>query len=423
MLTAVAETWSIAGLATAGVILRPARLPEAIWAVGGAAALLAFGLIPPSVALAGVAKGLDVYLFLAGMMLLAEVARRDGLFDWLARLATAFARGSPARLFALVYGVGVVVTALLSNDATAVVLTPAVLAATAAAKVKDPLPYAFICAFIANAASFLLPISNPANLVVFGGGHMPPLTDWIARFLAPSVAAIAVTYAALYWTQRRALAEESLARDVEVGRLDDGGRLAAIGILATAALLVAASAFGADLGAPTCAAGVVTALAAVIQKREAPWAMLREISWGVLPLVAGLFVLVEALNHTGLVAALAAELTRLSQQAPAATDWGSGVVVAIVCNLMNNLPAGLIAGATVHGAHASPDLASAVLIGVDLGPNLSVTGSLATILWLYALRREEQTVSAWRFLKVGALVTPPALLAALAAALLIPHWR
>ena len=421
MTEAVAATWSIAGLATAGVILRPARLPEAIWAVGGAAALLLFGLISPSLAWSGVAKGLDVYLFLTGMMLLAEVARREGLFDWLARLATSFAKGSPTRLFALVYAVGIVVTALLSNDATAVVLTPAVLAAAAAAKVEDALPYAFICAFIANAASFLLPISNPANLVVFGGGHMPPLTDWIARFLAPSVASIVVTFAVLYLTQRSALAADSIEQNVSVGRLENGGRLAAIGILATAVLLVGASAFGVDLGAPTCAAGVVTAIAALAAKREWPWALVKEVSWGVLPLVAGLFVLVEALNHTGLTAALAGELKRLSQLAPSATTWGAGVAVAIICNLMNNLPAGLVAGSTIQSAHVSSDLATSVLIGVDLGPNLSITGSLATILWLYALRREEITVGAWRFLKVGALVTPPALLAALAAAIWLPH--
>ena len=420
-MTEAVATWSIAGLATAGVILRPLRLPEAIWAVGGAALLLLFGLIPPSLAWSGVAKGLDVYLFLTGMMLLAEVARREGLFDWLAKLATSFAKGSPTRLFALVYAVGIVVTALLSNDATAVVLTPAVLAAAAAAKVEDALPYAFICAFIANAASFLLPISNPANLVVFGGGHMPPLLDWIERFLAPSVASIVVTFAALYLTQRSALAKDSLEQTVSAGRLENGGRLAAVGILATAALLVGASAFGVDLGAPTCAAGVATAVAALIRKREGPWALVKEVSWGVLPLVAGLFVLVEALNHTGLTAALASELKRLSQQAPSATTWGAGLVVAVVCNLMNNLPAGLLAGATVQSAHVSPDLASSVLIGVDLGPNLSITGSLATILWLYALRREEITVGAWRFLKVGALVTPPALLAALGATIWLPH--
>ena len=414
-------TWGIAGLATAGVILRPGGLPEAIWAVLGAVALVVFGLMPGALAFSGVAKGYDVYLFLTGMMLLAETARREGLFDWLARLATSLAKGSATRLFALVYGVGVVVTAFLSNDATAVVLTPAVLAAAKAAEVEDPLPLAFICAMIANAASFLLPISNPANLVVFGGGHMPALGAWAARFLAPSVASIVVTYIALYLTQRRALKAETVSTDVEVGALSSGGKLAAVGIAATAALLLAASLLGLDLGLPTAIAGAITTAAALIRKREAPWPLLKDVSWGVLPLVAGLFVLVEALNNTGVVAALAAELKRGEQSAPGLLAWAAGAGVAFASNLTNNLPAGLLAGATVQSAQAPPDLASAILIGVDLGPNLSVTGSLATILWLYALRREDITVSAWRFLKLGALVMPPALLAALAAALLIPH--
>jgi len=419
--TAEVATWGIAGIATAGVIVRPWRWPEAIWAVTGAAILVALGLLPPRLALIGVAKGLDVYLFLAGMMLLAEVSRREGLFDWLARLATASAKGSPTRLFALVYAVGVVVTALLSNDATAVVLTPAVLAAASAAKVADALPYAFICAFIANAASFLLPISNPANLVVFGGGHMPPLGDWIGRFLAPSIASIVVTFVALYFTQRSALASETLAENVKAGKLEPGARLAAAGILATAILLIAASALGLDLGAPTAVAGALTALASLIRRREGPWPLVKDISWSVLPLVAGLFVLVEALEYTGVVAMLADQLKHWTETSPMATTGGAGLLVALVCNLMNNLPAGLIAGATVQSAHASPDVASAILIGVDLGPNLSVTGSLATILWLHALRRENLTVGFWRFLRVGTVVMIPALATALAVALLTAH--
>src|SRR5579862_9317329 len=175
--------WGIAAVATAGVIARPFRLPEAIWAVTGAVLLVAFGLLPWADAWSGVRKGLDVYCFLAGMMLIAEVARQEGVFDWLAALAVALARGSPQRLFALIYAVGTVVTVLLSNDATAVVLTPAVYAATRAAGAA-PLPYLLVCAFIANAASFVLPISNPANLVVFAG-HMPHLLAWLGQFGLP----------------------------------------------------------------------------------------------------------------------------------------------------------------------------------------------------------------------------------------------
>jgi arsenical pump membrane protein len=127
-------TWLIAFVSTAGVILRPWRVPEAIWAVAGAVALVMLGLMPPNAALRAIGNGTDVYLFLIGMMLLSEAARREGLFDHVAARAAGWASGSAARLFLLIYGVGVVVTAFLSNDATAVVLTPAVYAAARAAK-------------------------------------------------------------------------------------------------------------------------------------------------------------------------------------------------------------------------------------------------------------------------------------------------
>ncbi len=203
MLGTNAATWGIAALATLGVIVRPWNLPEFIWAIAGAALLVALDLLPWPDALAAAGKGTDVYFFLVGMMLLAEVARQEGLFAWLAAWAVRHSRGSAKRLFLIVYVVGTIVTILLSNDATAVVLTPAVYAATRAAKV-EPLPYLFICAFIANAASFVLPISNPANLVVFGK-EIPPLAEWLRIFALPSVVAIVATYLALRLTQRHAL--------------------------------------------------------------------------------------------------------------------------------------------------------------------------------------------------------------------------
>lgn len=132
-------TLSIIVPATAGVIIRPFRLSEAIWAVGGAVALMICNVLTTREALHGVAKGLDVYFFLIGMMLTAELARCEGLFDYLAAFAVEHARGSPQRLFLLVYAVGILVTVLLSNDATAIVLTPAVYTATRAAG-ADPCP-------------------------------------------------------------------------------------------------------------------------------------------------------------------------------------------------------------------------------------------------------------------------------------------
>jgi arsenical pump membrane protein len=133
----------------------------------------------------------------------------------------------------------------------------------------------------------------------------------------------------------------------------------------------------------------------------------------VLPLVAGLFVMVEALQKSGLIDLLSRLLHHEAQTNPTAASWGAGLIVAVASNLMNNLPAGLIAGTAVQAAGVSTHITNAVLIGVDLGPNLSVTGSLATILWLTALKREGLTIDAWTFLKLGAIIMPPALLLAL----------
>ncbi len=415
MMTNIA-IWSIGTLATAGVILRPFRLPEAVWAVAGAVALVALGLLTPGAALAGVHKGLDVYLFLIGMMLLAEIARETGLFDWLAAEAAAHARGSATRLFGLVYLVGILVTVFLSNDATAVVLTPAVAAIARAARIRQPLPYLLICAFIANAASFVLPISNPANLVIYAE-RMPPLARWLPYFALPSLLAIGATYWMLKYTQRAALREPLMAA-IAVPALTAAGKTAAWGIGVTALVLMTASAIGWQLGLPTCIAGVATLAVVAGMKRCSPWLFLKHISWGVIPLVAGLFVLVEGLDQSGVIHQLS-ELLRSGERAAHLTGAAAGVIVACFSNLMNNLPVGLIAGTAVHAANVPEKVAGAVLIGVDLGPNLSVTGSLATILWLAALRREGVQVRAGEFLRLGALIMPAALILALAGLLAV----
>jgi arsenical pump membrane protein len=409
-----AGTGAIAALAAVGIVLRPRGLPEAVWAVAAAMLLVALRFLSLSAAWRGVLAGLDVYLFLIGMMLLSEVAREAGLFNWLAALATRLARGSPGRLFTLVYGVGVVVTVFLSNDATAVVLTPAVAAAMRVAAVSEPLPYLLVCAFIANAASFVLPISNPANLVVYGS-HMPPLFEWLPLFALPSLAAIAATYIMLRWSQRHRLSHEMVHR-VGMPHLSLGGRVAGVGIIATAIVLMAASAWGYQLGLPTAIAGIATAAITLFAEGKSPVTVVKGVSWGVLPLVAGLFVLVEGLQQTGSIPALARFLLSAAEGSTAGTAWAFAGVTALAANLVNNLPAGLVAATIFQSAEFPEMLRRFVLIAVDLGPNLSVTGSLATILWLAALRREGISVSGWAFLKVGIVVMPPALVLSLLAA-------
>jgi arsenical pump membrane protein len=406
--------WCISLLSIALVLIRPKGLPEAWWAAAGALLLVLCGLLSTGSAAHAVGKGLDVYLFLTGMMIMSELARREGVFDWVAGHAVRASGGSRARLFLLIYGVGVLVTVFLSNDATAVVLTPAVLAAVRTAE-AEPLPYLLICAFIANAASFVLPISNPANLVVYSGG-MPPLGRWLLTFGLPSLASILVTFGVLRWLSRKML-EGLVKTSVEGQPLSPTGKLTLWGIGFLAATLMTASALNLDLGAPACAVGLLAAAAVSMRDHAAPKDIIKEISWSVLPLVAGLFVIVEAMNGAGALHASVRALLKMKTWPlfPAALTSGFGV--AVISNLMNNLPSGLISGAAVQAAKATGPLRNAILIGVDLGPNLSVTGSLATILWLIAIRREGQEVGFWKFLKWGALIMPPALALAIAAVL------
>ena len=415
MTLATGATWGICAASTAGVIGRPFKWPEAIWAVAGAALLLLFGLMPAGAALGAVGKGVDVYLFLIGMMLLSETAREQGLFDWVAATAAINARESTARLFLLVYATGVVTTSFLSNDATAVVLTPAVYAAAKKAN-AEPLPLLFACALIANAASFVLPISNPANLVLYGG-KMPALGRWFGSFALPSLASIVVTFLALRWAERKRLSG-SCESDMKREPLSGGGKAAFGGIAATALLLIAMSALDLPLGLPTCVAGVATTLGVCALARRSPVTLARSVSWSVLPLVAGLFVLVEALDRTGVIGDVAGMLRTLASD-PARGTAIAGGALAFASNLMNNLPAGLVASTAVAQAHPPRLMIDGLLIGVDLGPNLSITGSLATILWLQAIRREGEEVGFWAFLKVGSVTMIPALVAALGLRVLI----
>ncbi|MEK6396850.1 MAG: SLC13 family permease [Terriglobus sp.] len=398
------------------MLVRPKDLPEVWWVGSGAALLVLLRLIPLPAAGKAIAQGSDVYLFLIGMMLLSELAKENGVFDWHSTHSVLNAKGKRKRLFALLYGVGTVVTVCMSNDATAVVLTPAVLAAVKKAKVP-PLPYLFACAMIANAASFVLPISNPANLVVFGT-HMPPLGQWLAAFALPSLLSIVVTYAVLrfyFWKEL----SDGIECEQEPAPLQANAMIVLAGLLLVIVVLLVASAKGIDLGLPTClAACVIVALVSLIAKKN-PLPLFKAISWSTLLLVAALFIMVRAMEDIGALHYTVAALQWAAHLPVTLAALLVSFVVGVGNNIVNNLPLGLIAGATVQSAQVQGPLAHAVLIGVDLGPNLSVTGSLATILWLLAIRKEGMNISAWDFLKAGAIAMPAAMLAAIACVLLI----
>ncbi|PAV92862.1 hypothetical protein WR25_16006 [Diploscapter pachys] len=247
--------------------------------------------------------------------------------------------------------------------------------------------------------------------------ELPRLGAWLGAFALPSVLALLATYAGLRFLFRDALS--GTAAQGEGVSLSTGGRLALIGIGATATLLTIASAVGWDLGWPTFGAGLATAIAVQARAGETPLPLLRRVSWSVLLLVAGLFVMVEALAETGLIQWLATQVMHGAASDLRATAAAAGGLLAVGSNAINNLPAGLIAAQTIAAAHPPKLIVDALLIGVDLGPNLSITGSLATILWLIAIRREGEDVSFFQFLRVGVVTTVPALILAIGVRVLL----
>jgi len=397
----------VAAAALLGVLVRPWRSAPAWWAAGGALVLVAIRALSLVQAGGALLHGLDVYLFLIGMMALAEFARVEGVFAWLAAAVVRAADGSRTRLLALVYAAGVVTTAFLSNDATIVVLTPAVLVALADTD-ASPLPYAFACALVANAASTVLPIANPSNLLFFAG-RMPRLGTWFGSFGLATLAAIVLTYVVLLLLFRRELRAPLRHHVLPAPR----PRIAALAVLAVAVLaLVATATLAGPLGTTAFALAVLAALVAMTRERDAAVRIARGVAWQVVLLTMGLFVIVAALNNAGIMALPAALFAWTARLSPPLAQLAVAGAAAAASNLANNLPVGLELGRFVATHHPPAPIAAAALIGVNVGPNFSVNGSLATILWLAVLQRANVHVSPVRFAAVGALATPLALASA-----------
>jgi len=400
--------WCISAATVAALLLRPWRIGEWVWALAGASLLVAARLLPVDAAVRAVADGVDVYLFLLGMLLLSEVARAHGAFDWLGGLVLRRAAPRATTLLALVYVCGVIVTALLSNDGTIVLLTPAVLAITRRSNAPR-LPLLYACAFVANAASFVLPISNPANLVIFR--HLPSLGAWLVTFGPAAAASIACTYGLLWCAYRTDLARR-FACSEEGPLLTDAGKTALAAVAASVAVIVISAALEWPVAEITFWAGIVS-LAIVAFRHGKVALVLRHGPWSIVPLVAALFVIVAAFDRTGVLGVMHVFIDNATAMSRIQANVLVAATVLIADNVLNNLPVAVLARFALHD-HAAANVVNAALVGVDLGPNLSLNGSLATLLWLVMLRREGVHIAPLQFLRIGAVVTvPPLLLAVL----------
>jgi arsenical pump membrane protein len=398
-------TFVLFALTLVGVLRRPRGWHEAWWTCGGAALALALGLVRPSQALAVLAAGKVALLFLLALLLLSLLLDKSGFFEWAALLCARAARGQGRVLFRNFLLLGALVTITLSLDTTAVLLTPLVLVCAHRAALPAK-PFVVLCALVSNVASLLLPVSNLTNLLLV---HLTGASfgRFVAVQLLPQLLVLAVLWAGLGLLYRReipghfdvaALPEpDSVVPDKAFFR----GALAVLGAVLVGYFLAS------RLGFPVYAVAfigvaVLVGLAAVRGLLRLAW--LSEVPLGIFPFVAGLFVLVRAVENLGLEAPAVAFLR--SSHSTLAVLLGTTSATALLSNVVNNLPAVLLARGVLSDAGAGPAAVYGVLLGANVGPCLGVYGSLATVLVLAEARRRGVVVRGMELGRLGLWLTP-----------------
>jgi arsenical pump membrane protein len=403
---AAGETVSLIALLAvlAWAVIRPRGWPEAVAAAPAAVILIAAGAIPAGGARSEARQLGPVIGFLAAILVLAHLCDDEGLFQacggWMARTSA----GSPRRLLAQVFVIASVTTAALSLDATVVLLTPVVFATAARLEVR-PRPHVYACTHLANSASLLLPVSNLTNLLAFAASGLA-FGHFAALMAVPWLAAIGIEYGVFSRFFAADLNVRPRRDHDRADRDEDTGLpvFTVIVVVLTLAGFAGASAAGVNPAWAAFAGAAVLAARALTRRRVAPASLVRAADLPFLLFVLSLGIVVKAVTDNGLGRALAPLL-------PGGTSLpallATAALAAALANVCNNLPAVLVLLPLAAPSGAGAVLA--VLLGVNIGPNLTYTGSLATLLWRRILRHHGSAPDLGEFTRLGLLTVPAGL--------------
>jgi len=402
----IAVTLAIFAAMVALVVIRPRRWNDAWWTVLGAASMLALGLVTPHQALGVVLDGKNALLFLLSLLALSLLVGKSGFFEWAAIRCALVAKGDAHSLYRNAFVAGAIITAVLSLDATAVMLTPVMLAVVKRLKVPAA-PYVVLCAYIANVGSLALPISNLTNLLFADAFHQT-FAAFAARMIAPQLVALAATYAILRWHFRRELPNcFDGASFPEPASVVPSHAYFLVCVTVLAVVLICyflAPLMGLEPYVFAFAGSGVLATAGLAAGRVRIRAV-RELAWDLFPFVIGLFVAVQGLENLGIVGVESGWLAQMRPGSPQKLLASAGVT-AFTSNIMNNLPAALIARSVLLRSHAHMGTVLAALVGADVGPMITPFGSLATMLVLAFARRDGVEVHTGKLVILGLWAVP-----------------
>lgn len=382
-------------------VIRPRGLPEAVAAVPAALIALLTGALSWGQAWAEIEHLFPVVAFLAAVLVISELCDADGLFRYAGALVAAKSRGDAHRLLVFVFVLAALVTAVLSLDATVVLLTPVVFATASKMGVR-PKPHAYACTHLANAGSLLLPVSNLTNLLAMSAAGIT-FVSFAGLMALPWLAVIAVEYVAfrLFFAGDLSIP----ATDPEPPGVPPLPRFSAAVLAFTLAGFVVASFVGIE-AAWVALAGALVMLVRALKLGQVEWKDVPGfINLGFLGFVLSLGIVVTAVVEGGLGDAIGAIVPQ-GQSLVALLLWAG--LAALLANVVNNLPAVLVL--LPFAAQAGTGAVLAVLIGVNVGPNLTYVGSLATLLWRRIVQAHDHETPIQEFTLLGLLATPLAII-------------
>jgi len=398
-------------LTIALVVTQPGFVNEGIAGMVGALLALAIGTARLSDIVQATESTASVLVFLIAMMIVATVVAATGFFEWAAHRAVLIARGDGRVLFLLLYLLGGVVTVFLSLDVTAIVVAP-IVATIVKRYGLSPLPYLLAIAYVANNASLFLPVSNLTNMLVYsllGIGFW----DFVRLMTVPNLVAMLVNLIIFFLLFRGSLPTRFHDHRTMESDFDNGNPLhGAVGLGVVVVAMLVFGAFGWPLEFPAVAGAIVLSSLALARGMVDGRALARGVAWSLPPFVIGMYTITAAASRSGLgnlwTALFAGSVDSLGRFLAIVAAAGIG------SNLVNNLPAALAAISGLDGVPATARLAPAfaVLIGTNLGPQITVFGSLATMLVLRAGREAGYQIPFRTYVRVGILTLPPMLLAA-----------
>jgi arsenical pump membrane protein len=386
-------------------VVRPKGWPEAVVAVPAAGIVVAVGAVSAEHARAELTRLGPVVGFLAAVLVLAQLCDDESVFTACGVAMARSSCGRAARLLVGVFVVTSVVTAILSLDATVVLLTPVVFATAASLRVP-PKAHVYACTHLANSASLLLPVSNLTNLLAFTASGLT-FVRFGALMSLPWLVVIAVEYLVL---------SRFFAGDLDRPAVPVPVRRQPLPVFALAVLaltlggFVATSFAGVNPAWAAVAGVVLLGGRALAQRRTTVPRLVGAASPLFLAFLLGLGVVVRAVLDNGLGSAVDRLLPEGSSL-PALL--GVAACAAVLANIVNNLPAVLALLPVAALGGAGPVLAT--LIGVNVGPNLTYVGSLATLLWRRVAREHEAEPDVREYTRLGLLTVPVALVGAVLA--------